>query len=44
MENCFHKSDKHENEYMNKIKEYDVDDKEVNTESTINIVLVKALK
>ena len=45
MGNIFHKSEKKEREFMNKIKEYDVENTEANTEVTINnIVLVKALK
>ena len=45
MGSYFHKESKKENEYINKIKAYNVNSDEINTDIAINnIVLVKCLK
>ena len=45
MGSYFHKEHKKENEYINKIKDFNVDSDELNNEVEINkIVLVKCLK
>ena len=45
MGNAFRRSNKKENEYMTKVKDFDVESDEINNELPINnIVLVKCLK